>query len=176
MLGLAGDPFAGECVRRQWSEFARAAYRVTGTRPVDPAFDQRRQVQAIRVAGVETIEHIEFDQRLEKLFDAAKEKDVWKGAPAARDRAEYWAAGVEGLFPTPPAQEQSRPMARTGPSRREELLKAYDPELYVLVDETVMAEQRACGLAVQGLQPGRKVSPAICRILQTRIVILNQDI
>ena len=62
-------------------------------------------------------------------------RDLWKGTPAARTRGEYWAAGVEAYFdaagPGFPPSDADRPITTR------EALKAYDPELYALVDETM---------------------------------------
>src|SRR5262249_13529658 len=100
VLGLASDPFAG--TNMVVSVFAKGLYRVAGQRPVDPGFERRRgkQQYELRVKRVD----VEFDSRLKKLFEqATADKDkggkgLWKGTPAARSRAEYWAAGVEAYF------------------------------------------------------------------------------
>ena len=77
----------------------------------------------------------EFDKRLAKLFEAATEKKLWRGATAGRDRVEYWAAGVEAYFDAAgtgwPPHKADRPITTR------EALAAYDPELFALVDETM---------------------------------------
>jgi hypothetical protein len=90
VLGLPTDRFAGKSM--VVSEFARALYRVTGARPVDPDFDKRRQKQQyeLRVKRLD----VTFDQKLQKLHDESKAKSLWRGTAAARDRDEYWVAGV----------------------------------------------------------------------------------
>lgn len=131
VLGLAGDPFAGECAIAV--EMAKGFYRVVGSRPVDPEFDKRRQKQQyeLRVKRLD----VEFDQRVQKAYGAAIEKGLWKGTPAARDRFEYWAAGVAAYFD---AAGTGYPPANTDrPITTREALKAYDPDLYAIVDETM---------------------------------------
>jgi hypothetical protein len=131
VLGLREDPFNGEGLIV--GEFAKAFYYVTGLRPVDPEFDKRRQKQQyeLRVKRLD----IEFDQALQKCYDDAMAKDLWKGTAAARDRVAYWAAGVESYFdaagPGPAPHNADRPITTR------ETLKAYDPQLYALVDETM---------------------------------------
>jgi hypothetical protein len=131
VLGLAKEPFAGECV--VVGAFARGLYRVTATRPADPDFEKRRDKQQyeLRVKRLD----VEFDDRLKKLFDAATEKKLWKGTAAARDRVEYWAAGVEAYFDA--AGTGVAPNGADRPITTREALKAYDPDLYALVDETM---------------------------------------
>jgi len=87
--------------------FARVIATVVGTRPVDPAFEQRRDKQQyeLRVKRLD----ITFDQRLEKLYGPA--------------RVEKWVGGVEAYFD----------VRRKG-SR--EQLKATDPALFAIVEET----------------------------------------
>lgn len=86
---------------------ARVVATVVGTRPVDPAFEQRRDKQQyeLRVKRLD----ITFDQRLEKLYGPA--------------RVEKWVGGVESYFD----------VRRKG-SR--EQLKANDPALFAIVEET----------------------------------------
>jgi hypothetical protein len=112
---------------------SKAFYRVTGSRPVDPEFDRRRQKQQyeLRVKRLD----VEFDQRVQKAYRAATEKGLWKGTPAARNPLEYWAAGVAAYFDAAgagfPPDNADRPVTTR------EALKAYDPDLYAIVDETM---------------------------------------
>ena len=136
VLMLPDEPFAGKCMTV--SVFAKGLYRVTGTRPVDPEFEKRRDRQQyeLRVTRLD----IEFDKKLTKLFDAAMGKGLWKGTAAARDRAEYWAAGVEAYFDA--AGTGTAPNGADRPITTREALKAYDPDLYALVDETMAYKER----------------------------------
>src|SRR5207253_2274712 len=77
----------------------------------------------------------EFDRRLGKLYDEALSQGRWKGTPAARDRSEYWAAGVEAYFDAAGAGQP--PNLADRPITTREALKAYDSGLYALVDETM---------------------------------------
>src|SRR5207245_85119 len=105
----------------------------TGARPVIPEFDRRRDRQQyeLRVKRLD----IEFDQKLHKLYEAAREKGLWQGTTAARDRVEYWAAGVLAYFDAAGAGQP--PQLTDHPITTREALKACDPELYTLVDETM---------------------------------------
>jgi hypothetical protein len=112
-------------------EFAKALYVATGTRPVDPNWEKRgRDVQQyeLRVKRLD----IQFDEKLKQAYESAMGKGLWKGAPAAKDRVEYWAVGVQAYFD---AAEESKVPTR-------EKLKEYDPELFSLVSETMAYEDR----------------------------------
>jgi hypothetical protein len=131
VLGQPGDPLAGKCL--VVSVFAKALYAVTGLRPVDPDFERRRDRQQyeLRVKRLD----VEFDRRLARLHEQAAARSLWKGTAAGRSRSEYWAAGVEAYFDaagdTPPPDGAARPV------NTRETLRAYDPDLYALVDETM---------------------------------------
>ena len=131
VLGLPTDRFAGKGM--VVSEFARALYRVTGVRPVDPDFDKRRQKQQyeLRVSRLD----VTFDRKLQKLHDESKGKGLWRGTAAARDRDEYWVAGVEAYFDATGAGPP--PIGAERPINTREALKVYDPGLHSLVHETM---------------------------------------
>jgi hypothetical protein len=133
VLALPSDPLTGKAM--VVSVFAKGLYRVAGVRPADPNFGcggrGGLQQYELRVKRLD----VEFDNRLKKLFDAATEKNLWKGTPAAQDRGEYWAAGVEAYFDAAGAGQA--PNLADRPITTREALKAYDPELYALVDETM---------------------------------------
>jgi hypothetical protein len=131
VLGLPGEPFAGECT--VVGVFARALYQVTGLRPADPDFERRRDKQQyeLRVRRMD----VEFDHRLRKLHEDALNKELWKGTAAGRHRREYWAAGVEAYFDA--AGETPAPNGADRPVTTREALRAYDRGLYALVDETM---------------------------------------
>jgi hypothetical protein len=136
VLCLPREPFAGECM--VVNVFAKGLYRATGLRPVDPAFDRQPQKQQyeLRVKRMD----VQFDQALGKAFENAASKKLWAGTSAARDRAEYWAAGVEAYFDA--AGEGQPPNGAARPIVTRELLKAHDPDLYALVDETMAYNER----------------------------------
>lgn len=148
LLGRPGEPFAGKCL--VVSLFARALHAVAGTRPAIPDFERQRGLQQyeLRVKRLD----LGFDERLQKLHAAATSKGLWKGTPAARDRTEYWAAGVEAYFdaagPGFPPHDAARPIATR------EALRAYDADLYTLVDETMAyqghVDWRASGNILSG--------------------------
>jgi hypothetical protein len=131
VLCLSHEPFAGQCM--VIGLFAKALYQVTGLRPVIANFEQQRDRQQyeLRVKRMD----VEFDHRLGKLYEGAMGKGLWKGTAAAHSRVDYWAAGVEAYFDA--AGEGQPPNLADRPITTRELLKAYDPDLYALVDETM---------------------------------------
>jgi hypothetical protein len=130
VLGLPDEPFAGK--NMVVSVFAKGFYRVTGLRPVLDTFGKfGKQQYELRVKRLD----IEFDRRLQKIHDEARDKELWKGTPAARDRVDYWAAGVEAYFDA--AGTGQAPHGADRPIATREALRAYDPALYALVDETM---------------------------------------
>src|SRR5207244_12413663 len=66
-----------------------------------------------------------FDGRLRKAYQAAMDKELWKGTYPATNHGEYWAEGVQAYF------DCMRP--QFGANTREKLQK-YDPDLFALVD------------------------------------------
>jgi hypothetical protein len=136
VLALPGDPFAGQYLLVHM--FAKGLYRIAGLRPMDADFEKRRERQQYEI-GVKRLD-VDFDKKVAGLFDSAIEKKLWGGTTAARDRFEYWAAGVEAYF-----DASGRGVAPGGAERpitTRELLKTYDPALYSLVDETMAFRER----------------------------------
>jgi hypothetical protein len=131
VLGLPGEPFAGAGL--VVGAFARALYQVTGGRPAIPDFERRRDRQQyeLRVKRLD----VEFDRKLGEAYEAAVGRGLWKGTAAARDRVDYWAAGVAAYFDA--AGDGPAPQGADRPVTTREALKAYDAELYALVDETM---------------------------------------
>jgi hypothetical protein len=129
VLGLPGDGVAGKSM--VVSVFAKGLYHVTSQRPVAPIAKGQVQQYELRVRRLD----IEFDKKLETLHAKALDKGLWRGTPAGRGRVEYWAAGVEAYFDAAgtgwPPNNADRPITTR------EALKAYDPDLYALVDETM---------------------------------------
>jgi hypothetical protein len=107
--------------------------------PVDPDFGRRRDKQQyeLRVTRID----VEFDRKLESIFDEATKKGLWKGTPAARSRVEYLAAGVEAYFNL--AGKGLSPELAGRPIATREELKAYDPNLFSLVEETMVYKDHA---------------------------------
>jgi hypothetical protein len=101
---------------------------------VDPNWEKRgRDVQQyeLRVKRLD----VQFDERLKTLFEAAKAKDLWKGTPAAENREEYWVTGVTAYFDA--TGQSGVPLAGSHVIGNREQLKAFDPDLYALVNETM---------------------------------------
>jgi alpha-glucosidase len=67
-----------------------------------------------------------FDRRLQQAYEKAMAKGLWKGTYLTDNRYEYWAEGTQAYF------DCMRP--DFGANTREKL-KAYDPDLFNLVDE-----------------------------------------
>jgi hypothetical protein len=137
VLGLKEEPFAGRCM--VVSVFARALHQVTAGRAVIEDFERRRDRQQyeLRVKRLD----IEFDRKLQKVYETATSKWLWRGTPAARDRVEYWMAGVECYFDA--TGQGYAPNGADRPITTREALRAYDPELYGLVDETMAYKEHA---------------------------------
>jgi hypothetical protein len=110
------------------SVFAKGLYYVTGLRPPGRTTGQQYELRVKRL-------DIEFDKKLQKLFEDATGKGLWKGTMAGHNKAEYWAAGVEAYFDAAGAGQP--PNLADRPITTREALKAYDPDLYALVDETM---------------------------------------
>ena len=94
VLGLPGEPLGGKCM--VISVFAKGLYHVTALRPAIPNFGKKGSTQQyeLRVKRLD----IEFDNRLRKIHEESVSKIRWKGTPAARNRVEFWAAGVEAVL------------------------------------------------------------------------------
>lgn len=128
---LRSDPYATDC--QIIRAFAKAIYHVTSTRPVDPNWEKRRDVQQyeLRVQRMD----IRFDRKLKTLYEAAISKGQWKGTPAVHDRVEYWTTGVLAYFDAVGPAVPPNNAANAITTR--ETLKKYDPDLFSLVDETM---------------------------------------
>jgi hypothetical protein len=132
VLGDVDNPYSTGC--QVIRVFAKALYHLTGTRPVDPNFDNRgRNVQQyeLRVRRMD----IRFDEELKELYDSAMSKGLWKGTAAAGNRVEYWAEGVLVYFDA--AGAVVPPNDAENPIATRETLKRYDPGLFALVEETM---------------------------------------
>lgn len=142
VLGNPNDDYVGPCLEIR--EFAKALYYVCGTRPVDPDWDRGgRDVQQyeLRVKRLD----VQFGERLQGIYEAATSRGMWKNTPAVHDYVDYWAEGVLAYFDA--AGQDGTPFKDMGsdgdfsdsphPIATRELLKAYDPELYALVNETM---------------------------------------
>jgi alpha-glucosidase len=113
---------------------ARSLYRVTGTRPVDPNWENRgrsTQQYELRVKRLD----VRFGERVEQLYDSAMKQDRWRGTAASINPAEYWASGVLAYFDA--QGQEAAPPGAAHPIRTREALEKYDPKLYALVHETM---------------------------------------
>ena len=132
VLSDLNDPYTSES--QVIRVFAKAIYYVTGTRPIDPGWENRgRNVQQyeLRVQRMD----VRFDKKLKELYERAIGKDLWKGTPAVHDHVEYWTMGVLAYFDATggiaPPNDADHSIATR------EMLKEYDPGLFALVEETM---------------------------------------
>ncbi len=107
LLGLRGDPYETENILIH--EFAHTIHHM----------------------GLMTIDK-EFDKKLEALYQKAVAKGLWKGKYAGKNRAEYWAEGVQSWFDTNRQSDHDHNHVNT----REEL-EEYDPDLAALIAEVL---------------------------------------
>lgn len=105
LLGFEGDPYSTENILIH--EFAHNIH-LRGLIHVDPT----------------------FDARLEKAYEAAIKKGLWKGKYAATNSREYWAEGVQSWFDNNREPDHDHNHVNT----RKELIE-YDPELAKLCEE-----------------------------------------
>ncbi len=105
LLNYTGDPYSTENILVH--EFAHAIHQM-GLNTVDPG----------------------FDARLETMFNAAKEKGLWKDTYAITNKAEYWAEGTQSWFDTNRANDDQHNHVDT-----RDKLKEYDPALATLLTE-----------------------------------------
>ena len=142
VLGNPNQEYVGPCFEIR--EFAKALYYICGSRPVEADWDKRgRQVQQyeIRVKRLD----VQFDEKLKQLYQGAVSLKMWKDTPAIQSPADYWAEGVLAYFDA--AGQEGTPFtdangegdfdASPHPINTRELLQAYDPNLYVLVSQTM---------------------------------------
>ncbi len=83
----------------------------------------------IHLRGMKSIDKT-FDQRLEKVFQSALAKGLWKGKYAATNSREYFAEGVQSWFNNNRENDNDHNHVNT----RKELI-AYDPDLAKIVKE-----------------------------------------
>ena len=105
LLNYQGDPYSTENILVH--EFAHAIHQM-GLNTVDPS----------------------FDDRLQTMFEAAVEKELWKDTYAITNKAEYWAEGTQSWFNTNRANDDQHNHVDT-----RDKLKAYDPSLASLLSE-----------------------------------------
>lgn len=118
--------------------FADAIWRVTGTRPADPDFENRPrwnwQQYELRVQRLDE----RFDARIKETFNKAMAAGKWQGTAAVADHTAYWIEGVLAYFDA--LGEDDAPTDAAHPIGTREKLKEYDPGLFALVNETMAYE------------------------------------
>ena len=142
VLGGAGDPFAGES--RVVGEMAKAVHLVTGSRDADPKFasvrgdSQQYEQQLLWNKGRIPIKRLdlEFDLRLRSLYDNAMKDGHGKERPRLRAEPNTGLPASKHTLTQPAHGYAPNDAARPITTREE--LKAYDPDLFALVDETML--------------------------------------
>jgi dipeptidyl aminopeptidase/acylaminoacyl peptidase len=131
VLHLPTDPFAGKCMVIM--VFAKGLHQATALRPVIADYENRRDLQQyeLRLKRLD----MEFDGRLQKIYGKAKTKRLFRGTAAAHNRVEYWAAGVAAYFDA--GGDGETPTLADRPITTRDALKAHDPDLFALVEETM---------------------------------------
>ncbi len=105
LLNYPGDPYGTENILIH--EFAHAIHQM-GLSTVDP----------------------DFDKRLQTLYEAAMDKELWKSTYASTNKEEYWAEGTQSWFNTNRENDaQHNHVSKRG------ILKEYDPDLAELLTE-----------------------------------------
>jgi hypothetical protein len=120
--------------------FADAIYHVTGTRPVDPNWENRprniRQQYELRVQRMDE----RFDAKLKELYEKAMSDGKWQGTAAVNNRVQYWIEGVLAYFDA--LGQDNAPNDAAHQIATRELLAEYDPDLFALVNETMAYETK----------------------------------
>ncbi|MBN1973335.1 MAG: hypothetical protein JW787_06830 [Sedimentisphaerales bacterium] len=133
VMSKANDMYAADC--QVIRVMASAIYHVTGTRPVDPEWENRpRNIWQQYELNVQRMD-VRFDEKLKEIYENALSQGKWKGTPAINSRVDYWTMGLLAYFDavglgTPP-NDAERPI------KTREQLKEYDLALYELVDQTM---------------------------------------
>jgi hypothetical protein len=112
----------------------RAAYQLVSNRPVDLNWEKRgRNVQQyeLRVKRLD----VQFGEKVKGLHAASIGKGRWKGTSVVNGPEHYWVAGVLAYFDA--AGQDGPPNDADHPISTRELLRAYDPDLFALVHETM---------------------------------------
>ena len=114
--------------------FAAAIYRVTGMRPEDPNWNNRGRAMQQYELRVKRLD-VKFDAKLKEIYEKATGDGKWKGTAAVHDHVAYWGEGVLAYFDA--VGQDAAPNDAAHPIDTREALKDYDPDLYVLVNETM---------------------------------------
>ncbi len=114
---------------------ADAIYTITGTREVDPDWENRpRNIWQQYELRLERIDS-RLDATLKTLFEKQMVTGKWKGTQAVHSRKEYWSYGVLAYFNA--VGQSPTPQASTRAILSREDLAAYDPELYQIVNKAM---------------------------------------
>lgn len=133
VMTKANNMYATDC--QVIRVMASAIYHVTGTRPVDPEWENRpRGIWQQYELNLQRMD-IRFDEKLREIYESALSEGKWKGTPAINDRIEYWTQGLLTYFDA--VGMGTPPNNAVHPITTREQLKVYDPELYELVHDTM---------------------------------------
>jgi len=123
-------------------EFARAVVAIVAQRPVEPNFEKRRDKQQYELYGVERVD-TRFNEKLQKLYNQAMEKGLWKNTLAAKDHVEYFAEGVQSWFECNKESFDGRADGQHNHVNIRSELKQYDPNLAAFIEDTFKHTQRS---------------------------------
>lgn len=131
VLATSADPYAYGC--QIIRAMAKALYHVTATRPVDPDWEKRRDMQQyeLRVQRLDA----RFDEQLRAAYERAVSAGRWQGTPAIHGPVEYWAEGVLAYFDA--VGTGMPPSDADHPITTREALRQYDGDLFTLIDQTM---------------------------------------
>lgn len=114
LLGLTGDRYRGESILIH--EFAHT-YHELGLNSIDKT----------------------FQKKLRAAFENAKAKGLWAETYSLTNDKEYWAEGVQSYFDA--NKYAAKPNGVHNHVNTREKLKAYDPELFELIDAEFRGEK-----------------------------------
>lgn len=138
VLADPGQPYVGD--NQVIRVFADAIYRVTGTRPVDPAFESRpRRIWQQYELGLTRLDE-RFDAKLKETYEKAMGQEKWIGSAAVNDRVAYWTVCVLAYFDA--LGHDDVPADAAHAIRTRAKLAQYDAGLFALVNETMAYENQ----------------------------------
>ena len=116
-------------------DMALLMYYITGLREVDPEYDKKKHVQQYE-KGLERID-CRFDEKVKDLYRHAREKNLWSGTPAMKDRFNYFAEAVQSFF-----NANQIATSENNPVNTREQLQGYDPDMALFVGDIFKHPER----------------------------------
>ncbi len=116
-------------------DMALLVYFVTGMREIDPDYANQKNVQQYE-KGLDRNDN-RFDEEMKKLYQNAKEQNLWQDTAAMKSRFRYFAEGVQSYFN---ANHIELSNGKTINNR--ENLKKHDPKLAAFIASIFKHEER----------------------------------